>query len=482
MSYFSDYYKDYMGSLEGFNKFHNEVINMPRDQFSNNDLPKIRLLAGYLLLTEGKIDNYGANYKTILELISKEISKNNYPNKRDMDLEHRYFEFNNIHTHYREQGRMFRHLMSLCDFFGFFKSVTKQRKIINYDKCKEYYISNDKIFMPVARNNLMMLNAGTNNFIKSLNGIEITDETDYRPTYAILRYIKELNRSATKFELSILLGRIDKFKTESKILERAIKIGSILPSNQSNQIECFFKNMGWTNENGTLYHYASSQQPYFKFNSYLLFMESFGLLEWSDKLNRYNLTKYSIELLEDDVSYLIADLEKLIEIIDDYESDNRELNDLILHQRNPELLRLAKEDEKFIKKMNIRNLKKPHISGTTGARKRNRLIAELAKIQADYKCQYENKHMFKTPDGKYYCEAHHVLEFSNENGPDITNNLVILGPYAHSAIHRGSKDEVDNIYLTLVKNETLTYDRIEEMVTEYDCLDTEQIDLLNEKK
>lgn len=64
-----------MGSLEGFNKFHNEVINMPRDQFSNNDLPKIRLLAGYLLLTEGKIDNYGANYKTILELISKEISK-----------------------------------------------------------------------------------------------------------------------------------------------------------------------------------------------------------------------------------------------------------------------------------------------------------------------------------------------------------------------------------------------------------------------
>lgn len=482
LSYFDYYYKDYKGSMEGFKKFHNEVINMPRDKFSSTGIDKIKHLAGYLLLTEEKLCNYGTTYKIILKTISNEILKGNYPKIRDISLEERYFKYNDINSLYDKQGRMFRHLMSLCNFFDFFNTLSRQRKTINYDKCKEYYLSSDKVLMPIARNNLMMLNIGTNSFIKSLKGIDITVETDYRPTYAILKYIEKINRPVTKFELSILLGRIDSCKKENEILERAFKIGLILPPDESSQIKFFFDHMEWKHIDGSYYQYARSQEPHFKFNTYLLFMETFNLLDWLNITKKYSLTDYSIELLQDDISYLIVDLEKLINIVDDYENDNRELNDLIIYQRNPELLRLAKEDDKFIKKMNIRSINQPHISQKDGERKRNRLIAELAKIKANYKCQYEDKHMFKTRSGKYYCEAHHVLEFSEENGPDITNNLVVLGPNAHMTIHHGCKDEVDNVYLTLIRNKTLTYKRIEEMVTEYNCLDMEQIDILNERK
>ena len=37
---------------------------MPRDQFSDAGLTKVRVLAGYLLLTEGKISHEGESYKS----------------------------------------------------------------------------------------------------------------------------------------------------------------------------------------------------------------------------------------------------------------------------------------------------------------------------------------------------------------------------------------------------------------------------------
>ena len=65
MTYFEQYFQDYMNDLEKFKKFHNEVINMPRDEFSNTGLRKMRTLAGYLLLTEGKTDPTGVTYKDL---------------------------------------------------------------------------------------------------------------------------------------------------------------------------------------------------------------------------------------------------------------------------------------------------------------------------------------------------------------------------------------------------------------------------------
>lgn len=240
MTVFEEYFSKYMGTREGFDTFHNEVINMPRDQFSDTGLDKIRTLAGYLLLTEEKLDKSGVNYKTTLECIATQLKNKHYPAYRDTNLETRYFSYTDITEHYKSVGRMFRHLMSLCAFFGFVKSVGKQQKIYNYDKCKEYYLSDNEILMPIARNNLMILNAKDNDFIKSLRGITIDDTTDYRPTYAILSYMHQIKRPTTKFELSILLGRIDSLKTEVKIIERALKIGAVLPKNEETQIPYFF--------------------------------------------------------------------------------------------------------------------------------------------------------------------------------------------------------------------------------------------------
>ncbi len=46
MTVFEEFYGEYRSTRAGFDTFHNEVINMPRDQFSDAGLDKIRTLAG----------------------------------------------------------------------------------------------------------------------------------------------------------------------------------------------------------------------------------------------------------------------------------------------------------------------------------------------------------------------------------------------------------------------------------------------------
>jgi hypothetical protein len=481
MNIFDKYYKVYQGNSGGFSKFHTEVINMPRDQFADTGLEKVRMLAGYLLLTEGRISYAGCSYKDTMRIIKTELTSGNYPKYRDTTLENKYFNYSNLDKHYETEGRMFRHLMSLCDFFGFVESISRDKKVYSYDKCNEYYLSEPKILMPIARNNLIMLDVGKNNFMKSLSGIMVDDKTMYRPAYAIIRYISEMKRPVTKFELSILLGRIDELKHEKEILDRAFAIGTILPKLEDQQINFFFEHMKWIDKNGHRFLYARSQEPYFKFNNFLLFMSSFELIAYDTVTETYSLTQYSKEILQDDISYLIADLEKLLQIIDNELTDNNELNELILTQRNPELLALAKEDDLFVEKMNFRSLNHP-IVDTNGKRKRNHLIAELAKILADYKCQYANRHIFKMPNGRYYCESHHIIEFSRENGPDITLNLLALGPEAHTLIHRACNEDVENAYLQLQKNGALDIKRFRDMASVYKCLTQDHINVLTNKK
>ena len=79
MTVFEEYFSKYMGRREGFDTFHNEVINMPRDQFSDTGLDKIRTLAGYLLLTEGKLDTSGVNYKTNIRMYCDTVKRGKLP-------------------------------------------------------------------------------------------------------------------------------------------------------------------------------------------------------------------------------------------------------------------------------------------------------------------------------------------------------------------------------------------------------------------
>ena len=481
MNVFEKYYIKYMNTLEGFNSFHNEVINIPRDDFSSAGLSKLKVLAGYLLITEGSLDSEGNNYKEIMNAISVNLHSNEiqYDIERDEELEKSYFTYSDLDSHYEVQGRMIRHLMELCELFNLIESISRRKKIVNYTRCKQYFLSDAITLIPIARNDILALNINNNPLIKNLQGIEIDVNANYRPAFGILSYMKHIDRPVTKFELSILLGRVDETKTEDPIISRALELGRTFPVTQNEQIVYFFNNMGWK-ENDRLYVYANSQEPHFKFNVFIIFLEKFELIKQSHIPDTYVLTDYAKELIKDSQTMLVKDLERLVESIQNYSTNNSVLNDLILYQRNTELLDVVKNHPDFIKSINRRSLDNP-IYDVNKKRVRNQLIAELAKIQVDYVCQYNKKKTFKTQDGSYYCEAHHIIEFSKENGPDITNNLVVVGPDAHMRIHHGSKEVVTDTFTTLIRNGAIALEQFKEMITYYNCLDEGQINILYNK-
>ena len=117
-----------------------------------------------------------------------------------------------------------------------------------------------------------------------------------------------------------------------------------------------------------------------------------------------------------------------------------------------------------------------------GKKKRNQLVAEIAKIKADYTCQATGKKTFKIPSGNYYVEAHHLIEFSTENGPDITENLIILGPEKHHLLHKAVQDEIDDLYNHLKTNGVIDIQRFKRMHKIYNCLTEQHIKILFNKK
>lgn len=478
MTVFENYYKKYMNSKVGFDLFHNEVINIPRDAFSTVGLEKLKVLSGYLLITKGHLDDDGNNYKEILNEISISLNSGDfqYDIIRDVEMEKNYFNYTELDKHYDVQGRMFRHLMELCELFDLIGSKSRQKKIINYSRCKQYFLSDSNTLIPIARNDILALNIKNNSLINNLQGITITKDADYRPAFCILNYMKNIGRPVTKFELSILLGRVDELKKEEDILNRAFEIGKLLPPTQQEQINYVFDGMGWK-ENNRFYIYANSQEPHFKFNVFIVFLEKFELIKKNLIGDTYILTDYAKEIIKDSATMIVKDLERLIESIQNYSTDNRTLNDLILYQRNVELLDAVKNHPDFVKSVNKRSLDNP-IYDSDHKKVRNRLIAELAKIQVDYVCQYTKKKPFKTRDGSYYCEAHHIIEFNRENGPDITNNLVVLGPDPHMRIHHGSKEVVADTFTTLCRNGAIKIEQFQEMITYYHCLSEEHINAL----
>lgn len=483
------FYKDYLYTKENFEKFHNEVINMPRDSFSSATFKKIRSLASYLLLIENKVNPEGNNYKEILGLIVAEIKKDNYPDEqnRNSDLESRYFTRHlTLKSLYDAEGRMFRHLMEILGFFGVIQSYSKSKKYINFETCREISLANNKLLISILRNNLLSNNIKTNDFFKYLDGIEeILSNANYIPAYAILKYIKFINRPATFFEISVLLGRIDKIQEENKILDRAKEISRELPQNQDEQILYFFDNMGWksteTEKEKVYFTYAASQEPYFKFKSFILYMNSVGLLELSSVNSTVTLSEYSSKLLEDEIPAELTDLENLLYKIDDDNESEAELMNIIINKRTEQISKAIQQDTVLVEKINKRALRNIRYD-SEGKRIRNKFISELAKVKANYFCEATRNKTFRTPEGQNYVEAHHIIEFRKENGPDITENLIVLGPEKHMLLHRACREDINDLYTHLITNGVININRFKKMHTVYKCLTKEHIQTLYDKK
>lgn len=483
----SEYYSEYVGTKEKFETFHNNVINMPRANFSELDdtIKLLKCLASYIMLIDKDILTDTINYKTIYHEIFKNYKNGIIPEQnRDLEFERRYLDrtesFDFLYGDEGKNGRMFRHYMEYFAFFNIFKNGTNSRnKRIDIESLEELLLTPDDVLFDVFRNKILNINIKDNDFIKNLQGIEISANADYRPARAIISYCKEMNRPVTVFEIAILLGRVDSLQDEKSIIHRAITIGKQLPRTKEDQQKQIFGCMGWKSGN-ILFQYSQSQNPDFKFNVFLLFMNTFGLIEYNDSTKLITLTDYSTELIGEDIAFEVLDLEKLLVMIDDDSEDSNKLSDIIIRKRTETITKAILDDGELVVKLNQRNIRNPIIK--RGKRVRNKLIAEVAKIKANYLDEVTLRPTFEGKNGKNYIEAHHIIEFSGENGPDITDNLICLGPQNHSLIHHGSSNAVDDFYTTCQSRGVLTFDRFKGMCTKYRCLTTEHVKVLLSKK
>ncbi len=472
-------YKSYTNTVRNFKSFHYGVINMPRPDFSNIPelLKSIKILVSYIDLVEkSKLTKF--NYKQLMQYIIEQLKLENYPECRSETFEKRYFKVDiDINELYKNEGRMFRHWMGWLLFFNILKSKSKQKKYLDHDKINEFLYSDEEILMNIYKSNFVEMNIKNNELLKSQKEINIQDNADYKPVVSILKYISSLDRAATAFEVSILLGRVDKLQKQDQILENALNIGTNLPADQGEQINLFFKEMGWT-ESGRRFTYKSSQEPFFKFNSFLLLMESFDLIKINSTYKTIELTDFSRDLLNETVPIELTVLDELLIKIDDEKLKN--LFSIVMKNRNELILQSLNTDSELIVKLNQRAVKFPLLS--KGKRIRSRLIKEIAKIQKNYTCEATGVPTFKTPEGFNYVEAHHILEFNTEDGPDITDNLLILGPEKHRLLHNASNIEKEDLYRHLISNGSLQIERFENMIKMYKCLTKKHVEILYEKK
>ncbi|MCA6085063.1 hypothetical protein [Candidatus Endomicrobiellum agilis] len=478
-----NYFKDYTDSKENFENFHNQIINMPRPTFSEIGLSVLKVLASYLLLIEDVVTSEGNNYKEIMGLIHNKILAGVYPENRDKKFEENYFIFRDLDIKYKDSdksGRMFRHYMELCAFWGLIKSISRQKKTINFDRCKDFVSLSFEQISTFVKNLSFGININNNDLINNLKGIKLTANANYHPTYAILKYINDIKRPVTNFEISILLGRIDTLQDEAIILKRALDIGNQLPTGDNNsQIQYFFSEMGWKESDGSLFSYTSSQEPQFKFQTYILFLEDFGFLEKDNITEKYTLTQEAIDLLGE-LPANVLDLNKIINQLD-LRSGNKSdiaMKDVLI-KYNLDTLKQLFNKKDFIKNINFYSLKHPTYS-SDGSKRRNNLIAELARIRENYQCQ-AGTITFERPDGKNYVEVHHIIEFA-KGGADVLENLLALAPTPHMQLHRGSQKAIEDMYINLTTRGAIKYDLFKVMVKEYNCLAKEHLDLLLDRK
>ena len=269
-------------SKQDFIDFHNQVLNIPRDRFSNFNLSKVRSLLEYLKLVEEQIPQDGVYLTELYVLIHKELQINSIvtPNPDFIDL----FDLNlksekSIRNHYyKYSGRLFRHWMELATLFAFLQNMGIKRVISN--DVGRLVNLNDKELKKELENIVLNLNVGSNPFFLRLDSASFYKGFDFRPATAIVQYLKEIKRPATMFELSIFFGRPNvKLKSESVVISDAIKHGKTFPYKTTDQIDFFFRSKNWIDKSGRIFRYSPSQQPYFKFRVIFIIMEHLGLIK-----------------------------------------------------------------------------------------------------------------------------------------------------------------------------------------------------------
>lgn len=241
-----EYFSSYEKTKAGFEKFHNEVINMPRPSFS--EIPTIiktlKSLASYILLIDKKVLVEPVGIKQIYKELYDNYKLGIFPDShRNQAFEDRYLNrtesFEYLYSDEGKCGRMFRHYMAFFTFLGYFDVVSKNKRKVDLDGMEELILSPEDALLDLLRNRLLEVNINSNPFIKVETCIPIATNADYRPARAILKYCNELKRSATDFEIAVLLGRVDSVQNEKDILLRAIKIGSTLPATFDEQRNTF---------------------------------------------------------------------------------------------------------------------------------------------------------------------------------------------------------------------------------------------------
>lgn len=485
---FIENYGKFVNSKSNFDKFHNKIINMPRANFSELDktIKLLKSLASYIGLIDSSFFDEPHNYKDVYRNIFDNYKNSIIPKKnRNIEFEDRFLNrtenFDFLYSDDGKLGRQFRHYMEYFAFFGIIKDEgNRQNKYFDKDALQELILSSEHVLLDVFRNRILNININNNDFIKNISGISLNDTADYRPAKAIISYCNAMDRPCTAFEVSILMGIIDEIQDESSILHRAISIGKVLPENTENQKKMFFGSMGWKSADGVIFEYGQSQNPDFKFKPFLLFMKVFGLIDYNETTNLITLTNYSKELVKEDIPFEMLDLQHLLMRIDDDKEDSNKLMDIILKKRNETITQAIQSDGELVFKLNMRNIRNPIIKNNK--RQRSRFIAEIAKIKCQYLDEVTQSETFEGKNGKNYVEAHHIIEFSTENGPDITDNLICLGPHNHSLIHHASSSAVNDFYLTCQTRGVLNIDRFKSICVKYKCLTKEHVKVLVSKK
>lgn len=487
----ADSFQKYTKSVTNFDTFHNQVLNMPRPTFREipNIIKLMKCIASYILLIDSEKLSKPIGIKDVYREIFNNFKMGIVPTEnRSTEFEKRYLDRNEtfefLYSDAGKCGRMFRHYMALFTFFEYFKVGTnKDERIADIESLFELTLTKEEVLFDVLRLRLLEININSNPFISLMGGIEIKDGADYRPCRTILRYCSEIGRPVTDFEVAILLGRVDEMQKESEILSRAVKIGKMLPVAREDQEKYFFGCMGWKNTGNIKFTYAQSQNPEFKFKTFLILMDTFNLIQY-DYTSRstphtMELTEYSKELIKEDIPLEVLDLQNLLVLIDDETEDTNKLMDIILRKRTEAITRAIQEDGLLVEKINRRNLLFPVIKNNK--RVRSKLILELAKIKANYLDEVTLRPTFEGKNGRNYVEAHHIIEFNGELGPDITDNLICLGPQNHSLIHHGSSSAVDDFYNTCKSRGVITFDRFKNIIIKYQCLTKDHVRILFSK-
>lgn len=483
-------YNDYKNTKEGFDEFNTFVINMPRHEFRIMNIKFVKSLA--MILSNLKYDK--TERLTIIELYYLvHMFLLNYPEAHeqifdfifqifDLELDTKSDILNYYNTHDGD-ARNFRHVVEIMRLWGLIDEDTEISNRINYDVCNEYFaLRDDEI--EVLRTKMIGMDIVDNSFFIKLGNIssKIRNNTifSYKPATAIIKYINEIGRPVSKFELANLLAIITpECNDPYKLYENALEIGKQMPNNILKHHDWFFDFMNWKDDKGNYFVYRNSQAPSFKFNSFLLFLKDLGFVkELADE--SIVLTEYSINLLKEDIPMEIVELEKYLEIAESSYSD-KELADLIIHNTKPSIFKTILQNNEILKCFNKRVLSHPKYD-RNGKKVRNKLLAELSKARLNYNCQIGGIPPFKDNSGNNYVESHHIIEFNREDGPDIIDNLLVINPYYHELIHHAGKEDLTKFFSMLREKNIVTIGMFKKMIDDYNCLERKHlISLLNKK-